>query len=81
MSNLDAGLVADRIKVATPSSQIIVEKLGYGLYQSFFADTVYGFKYLKNPPKGFIGAFHGDKGAKDFLEKRLLNSYVTAEAR
>lgn len=76
MGDLDAGLVASRIRAASMRSQIIVETLGTrsGKYRTFFADTIFGRKYLqaKTQPENFLGVFHGRDGEMDFMEMTVF---------
>jgi hypothetical protein len=72
MSRLNAEHTADRIRVAKGASPLIVQyEFAGDLYEAWFADTVWGQKYLKRPPTGFIGVLHGEEGVKTFYQNIL----------
>lgn len=66
-------LVIDRIQTGTKKSAIIVERRGDNTYNAFFADTAFGYTYLKSPLASFVGVFFGDVGAEEF--RRLHRVY------
>ena len=81
-----AQMVVDRIKEATRTSQLIVEKCHKGridgefnldengdpLFNTSFANTVKGRIYLERPPEHFVGVYYGKHdGVNAFLEIAL----------
>lgn len=67
-------VIMDRIQTATKKSAIIVERGKDERYKAFFADTVFGKRYLESPEEDFVGVFFGAKGEDDF--RKLHHAYM-----
>ena len=73
MSILIAEQTAGRIRVATSGSPIVVLKTQKRdgesrKFESWFADTDHGYRYLKRPCKRYLGSYYGEDDAEKFLQ-------------